>query len=154
MEERKRNRTLTHLELLNLNQVCAAERKLLEPMSNRQRAVWASEALMMEISEGTIKTVSGETHSGTMVWDRDESHTWENLDGDLDHLDYSIPFANISFIERDGARASRVTVRGGQVLVLSNSNDVDENHKGLVVTTARGEVIELDWMEVERVDFN
>ena len=58
MEERKRNRTLTHLELLNLNQVCAAERKLLEPMSNRQRAVWASEQLKMEISEGTTKTVA------------------------------------------------------------------------------------------------
>jgi hypothetical protein len=104
--------------------------------------------------DGTVKTNSGKSYMGTIVWDRDESHDWESLDGEHGRIDYSIPFANVRSVERDGSRGARVTLRSGETLELRGSNDVDDGHKGIVVEKAGGERIELEWMDVERVDFD
>ena len=81
---------------------------------------------------GTLVTEAGE-FSGRILWDRDESHTWEMLNGTEDGVEYQIEFSKIARIERSG-RGARVELLDGRSFHLRGSNDVDDGNRGIGVT--------------------
>jgi hypothetical protein len=103
---------------------------------------------------GTVQLRRGGSVSGKIVWDRDEANTWELLNGEDGEVDYNIPFDRIRSIKPLGSNASEVVLTDGRTLRLSNSNDVDADNKGLIITQADGTTVELSWDEVRSVDFN
>jgi hypothetical protein len=92
---------------------------------------------------GTLVTRDGEELVGEIVWDDDESFTWEMLNGEADGVTFDIELGQISSIRRvsDGAR---VTLRDGRSFTLSGSNDVDGDNRGIVVRNGSG-AHEIDW---------
>ncbi len=103
---------------------------------------------------GTVRTSEGATFSGRITWDRDESYTWESLDGWSDGFDYGVRFSSIASIRRVDESSSEVQLKDGRKLVLSDSNDVDDDNRGLIVTAEGETKVELGWSDVERVDFD
>jgi hypothetical protein len=101
---------------------------------------------------GTVTTEDGETYTGLIKWDMDETKTWEILDGDSRDIEYDVEFGLIKSIEKVSARYSLVTLLDGRELKLGGSNDVDESNKGIVVTDSKGEEIEVDWEDFLKLE--
>jgi hypothetical protein len=102
---------------------------------------------------GTLHGRDGKTWQGEIVWDRDESYTYDVLDGEIGDLEYEVPFANIRTIKRKSSLSSEIILRGGLSLELSGTNDVNDDNRGIIVLLADGTRKELDWEDLDRVDF-
>ena len=102
---------------------------------------------------GTVFTEDGEEYTGTIRWDDDEEYSWELLDGDYRDVEFDIEFGLIKEIAKKSYRSSVITVWDGRTFRLRGSNDVDEDNKGIFITTSDGEEIEVDWEDFERVEF-
>ncbi len=102
---------------------------------------------------GTVYTEDGEEYTGTIRWDDDETDTWEILDGECRDVTFDIEFAKIKKIERKGYRSCVVTTWNGQEFLLSGSNDVDSDNRGIYVETKDGKEVEIDWDDFDRVEF-
>jgi hypothetical protein len=98
---------------------------------------------------GTVLDRWGNEYTGYLAWDLDEMFDDEILDGEDRGRDREIPFRRIAAIERDGSSASRVTLRDGQELVLSGSNDVDDDNRGIQIADPGLGQIRLDWDDFE-----
>lgn len=101
---------------------------------------------------GTVTDEHGNRYTGAVVWDNDEMYDWEPLNGRDNDVEFAIPFANIKSITRESRRSAKVDLKNGEVLFLSESNDVDRDNKGIRIRTDGGEV-ELDWYEFESAVF-
>jgi len=101
---------------------------------------------------GTVTDEDGNRYTGTVVWDNDETWDWEPLNGKDNDVAFAIPFENIKSITRESRRSAKVELNNGDVLFLSDSNDVDRDNKGIRILTEGGEV-ELDWYEFAAVVF-
>jgi hypothetical protein len=102
---------------------------------------------------GTVFTEDGEQYSGTIRWDNDEEYTWEILDGNSHDVEFDIEFGKIKEIQKRSYRSSTVVLRDGRSFRLSGSNDVDDDNKGVFVSTDDGDEVEIDWDEFEKVVF-
>ena len=98
-----------------------------------------------------VRTTVG-TFTGYLQWDKEEALTVDELDGDTDDGDVSIPMGKIRAIERRSRRSSRVELVDGRVLELSDTNDVDSSNRGIVVEDARFGRVEIPWDVFERAD--
>ncbi|MCZ6918736.1 MAG: hypothetical protein O7I93_18320 [Gemmatimonadetes bacterium] len=103
--------------------------------------------------EGTVYATDGREYSGTIRWDNDEQWTWEGLDGGYQGLEYDVEFGLILSIERVSENTSRVTLRDERVLLMRDSNDVNEDNKGIFIHSEDGEAVMLLWHEFDRVVF-
>lgn len=102
---------------------------------------------------GTVYTEDGEEHTGDIKWDDDEEYTWEILDGDMRDIEFDIEFGFVKSIEKRSSRNSIVTLKDGRTFKLGDSNDVDDDNKGIFIFTDREEVF-VDWDEFDRVEFS
>lgn len=102
---------------------------------------------------GTVYTEDGDSYTGAIRWDDDEEYTWEILDGEYRDVEFDIEFGLIKKIVKKSYRSAIVTVWDGRSFRLRGSNDVDEDNKGIFITTTDDEEIEIDWEEFERVEF-
>ena len=102
---------------------------------------------------GTVTTDDGESFTGEIIWDADEQFTWEILDGEFRGIQYDIFFANIKSIEAN-RRGSTVTLKDGRELHLRNSNDIDEDNKGIYILSADGSMDKVEWDFFEKVVFD
>ncbi len=102
---------------------------------------------------GTVSTEGGETLVGRVIWDADESWTWESLDGSRRGRSFEVEFRHIARIERRSSRGVEVTLRDGRTLDLRDSTDVDESNRGIVIELDDGGLRVLEWDEFESVDF-
>ena len=100
---------------------------------------------------GTVTDRKGGTYQGQIVFDLDELQRWEMLNGEADHVEYTIPFALVKTIEPHHDR-SDVTLVGGLELTLGDHVDVDDWNAGILVI-AGGEKTYIAWDDVERIDF-
>jgi hypothetical protein len=100
---------------------------------------------------GTVETFRKGTFVGFIQWDQDERLDVEKLDGDNRDGDISIPFREITSIEkrRDGCD---VVLRSGRELSLTNSNDVDNNNRGIIMFVPGVGRIEIPWKYFVRAD--
>ncbi len=104
--------------------------------------------------KGTVTTVDGDKFTGQIVWDDDERETWEILDGEYRNAEFDIFFGNIATITRDTRTGSTVTLLDGRKFRLRGSNDVDDDNKGIIITTSGNNEEELDWVDVASVNFD
>jgi hypothetical protein len=103
---------------------------------------------------GTVTTIDGRRLAGEVTWDRDETHSWETLEGGSEGVRYVVPFAHLRSIERQRtAGGVRAVLRDGRTLVLEGTNDVDDSNRGLVVRTDAGQV-DVDWTSFDRIDLD
>ncbi|MBN4076382.1 hypothetical protein JYT16_01555 [Gemmatimonas aurantiaca] len=102
---------------------------------------------------GTVITEDGESFTGSIIWDADERYTWEILDGNLRDIALDVFFSNIATIEKH-RRGSLVTLRDGRSFYLRDSNDVDDDNKGIYVQDESGDIERIDWDYFSRVEFN
>jgi hypothetical protein len=101
---------------------------------------------------GTVRMRDGTTSAGRIAWDRDESYTFETLDGDVDGIHWAIPFGEIASIRTLPGGHSEVRLRDGRQLTLEGSNDVDGSNRGIVVGTGATTILSID--DVVSVDFD
>lgn len=102
---------------------------------------------------GVVRTTEG-AFRGWIQWDKDECLSMDELDGETrDGDDVEIPMGNIRSIERRGWSSSRVTLRDGREMVLDDSNDVDDDNRGIFVETGRLGRVLVSWDAFERADF-
>lgn len=101
---------------------------------------------------GTVESDLGE-FTGYIQWDHDERVGTDVLDGDTNDDDVSIPFDRIESIERDGYSRSTVILRSGRELSLRGSNDVDDDNKGIIITTPGFGRVDLEWEDFDKVTF-
>ncbi len=103
--------------------------------------------------EGTVVDYEGRTFSGHLVFDLDETETWELLNGDRNDVEYNIPFSKIRTLTPGPRDTSTITLRNGDKLELSDGQDVSERNAGIVVLRDNGREAYLRWDEIERIDF-
>jgi hypothetical protein len=103
---------------------------------------------------GTVIGRSGAQWKGKIVFDLDESETWEMLDGVREGIGYSIPFERVRSIEPLESRTTLVTLTNGQKLQLGDTQDVGAKNAGVLIL-APGSAPEhyVPWRDVMRIDF-
>lgn len=102
---------------------------------------------------GRVTTEDDETFEGFIVWDADEIYSTDILDGDEGRRDREIPFGRIASIDKRGHRGSRVVLKSGRELMLSNSNDVDDGNRGIAIIMPELGRVEVDWDEFDKIEF-
>lgn len=102
---------------------------------------------------GTVTDAGGKRYSGRIVYDIDESETWEILNGEWRDVEYSIPFALVRAVEPRDDESSRVILKSGEELVLEDAADVDGDNSGVLVIPIEGKPIYVEWDDVKRIDF-
>ncbi len=103
--------------------------------------------------QGTVYTEDGEQYTGSIIWDDDETFTWEHLNGDYNDCTIDIPFDNIKSIEKESRRGVIVTTKSGRNIELRGSNDVDSDNNGIFILTDDGDEVEVDWYDFDRAEF-
>lgn len=104
--------------------------------------------------EGSVTHGRDTRSTGRLIFDLDETESWEMLNGDLDGVEYYIPFELIRAVEPGRGDSSTIVLRSGEQLELSDGQDVTESNSGVVVLSAAdkdGEYIA--WDEIRRIDF-
>jgi len=102
---------------------------------------------------GTVSTSAGD-FVGFVQWDNEESLSTDRLDGDAGDDRVSLEMGGIRIIERRDRRSSRVVLKNGTEMVLSGTNDVDDDIRGIHIEDARFGRVEVGWDEFERVVFD
>jgi hypothetical protein len=64
-----------------------------------------------------------------------------------------VEFSQVAQIEKVSSRSAKVTLKSGKSFKLSGSNDVNDDNKGIYVTTQDGDEIQLDWEDFDRAEF-
>jgi hypothetical protein len=102
---------------------------------------------------GKVTTRDG-AFTGFVQWDQEECVASDELDGETrDGDDVSLKMGTIRSIERRGSGSSTVTLTDGRRMVLSDTNDVDDDNRGIYVEDARYGRVLVEWDAFERVDF-
>jgi len=97
----------------------------------------------------------GKTWKGRIIFDLDESESWEMLDGKHRGVEYSIPFEMVRSIERVDDDSSAVTLKTGRDLKLEETQDVTERNAGVLVLQ-EGSASEhyVAWDRVDKIEFD
>jgi hypothetical protein len=93
------------------------------------------------------------SYEGHIRWDDDETESWELLNGDYGDVKVDVEFSQIKSIEKKSSYAAIVTLKNGNSFKLEGSNDVNDENKGIFITTKNGKEVELDWDDFEKVIF-
>ena len=83
---------------------------------------------------GTLVTQSGEEIDGLIRWDADEGGSWEFLNGRADGVIFTVEFGQVSRITRGEVFGATVTLLDGRTFDLDESNDVNWDNKGILIT--------------------
>jgi len=103
---------------------------------------------------GTVTTDVGE-FAGSIQWDNQECLSTDRLDGDNeDDERVSLEMGEIRSIERRDRRSSRVVLKDGTEMVLSGTNAVVDDIRGIHVEDPRFGRVEVAWDEFERLVFD
>lgn len=102
---------------------------------------------------GTVKTKDYELR-GFIEWDKDERLSDESLDGeDENGKDRKILMGDLRSIARNDRRSSKVILKDGTEMILSGTNDVNSENRGVVVEDPAFGRVTLDWEMFESVTF-
>jgi hypothetical protein len=102
---------------------------------------------------GTVTTRTGD-FVGFIQWDSQESLSTDRLDGDVDGERVSLEMGEIRSIERQTSRSAAVTLASGEKLVLSGTNDVNSDIRGIHIEDDRFGRVEVGWRDFVRVVFD
>jgi hypothetical protein len=103
----------------------------------------------------TVKTFSGETYSGKIVYDLDEEYDFELLQGKQYDFEYSTAFRNVKKIKTHDDSRCEIELRNGEKLMLSDGQDVDRRNQGILVfASGKGEPKYVPWDKISEIEFN
>jgi len=100
----------------------------------------------------TVTDRDGEKHRGQLVFDLDETMSWEMLDGSSFDIKYSIPFDRVKSIEPHSSSSAVVVLKGGEEIRLEDSQDVSSKNDGLLVLNKTDDGTYIHWSEVKRIE--
>lgn len=104
---------------------------------------------------GTVTSRDGKKWRGRIVFDLDESETWEMLDGGSQGIEYSVPFERVRALEPRPDKTTVVSLRNGQTLRLEGSQDVSEKNAGVLVMKEGAEPEHyVPWGSVARIELD
>jgi hypothetical protein len=108
---------------------------------------------------GTVTTRAGQSLTGRLVFDLDESQITETLDAPFGGVDYTIPFGMIASIKLPASREAvthhvNVKLQTGVELQLVRAGDLGAGHAGMLIfVDGRQHPEYVSWAEVQQVDF-
>lgn len=108
---------------------------------------------------GTVTTVNGAELTGFLRWDRNEGSTVDLLDASKPRRRggssiSGIRFGHVDAIDVTDRRSARFTLKSGERIELdSNASDLGTGMRALIVDQGDGDVAELQWRDLQRVDF-
>jgi len=103
--------------------------------------------------KGTVKFSGGDAVTGRIIFDLDEGLDLEILEGEMDGIEYMIPFAMIKQIIPEKRWGSEVVLRNGEKLELEESQDVDDNNDGILILKSKDDVKYINWNRVQEIQF-
>ena len=103
---------------------------------------------------GTVTDRDGNTFSGLVVFDLDESEGWEILNGSHRDIEFDIPLNLVASIAPYGPDESEVVLRNGEKLTLEDSQDVSDRNDGVLVFEEEDkDPVFIEWEDVELIRF-
>ncbi|MDB4538421.1 hypothetical protein N9223_00680 [bacterium] len=118
------------------------------------RAIAYSTFSDMKTLSGTVTTTNGKTLSGNIIYDLDETYTFEMLQGKDDDVEYIISMGNIKSISPKNYDSSTVVLKNGTELLLGDARDVNEDNDGVLVFTGGGDPEYIRWEDIQNITFN
>jgi hypothetical protein len=103
--------------------------------------------------QGTVTDYTDHKHTGDLVFDLDETKSWEFLNGTRGGVEFFVPFGMIRSIEPQRGDESKVVLENGETLLLGEGQDVAEINDGIVALRENGRESYFAWDEVKRIDF-
>ncbi|MCX6641452.1 MAG: hypothetical protein NTW14_13385 [bacterium] len=105
--------------------------------------------------KGTVEKDDGTTYTGRLVYDFDESLNVEVLNGNLDQMEFNVPFSKIASVSPEGSNRSIVEFINGEKLTLEDAQDVTENNTGLLIFAKdQNKPDYVPWEEIKKVTFS
>ncbi len=104
---------------------------------------------------GKVITTKGDSFSGILAYDLDETWNWEMLDGEDDGFEYTIPFEKIKRIIPKNYNYTTVELRSGEELLLGETQDVTERNDGILIFKKEDDKdpLYVRWEDVEEIIF-
>lgn len=81
----------------------------------------------------TLVLEDGQQAKGKIVFDLDESQTWEMLNGEMFDVEFDIPFEKVASITPRSRNSSMVEFKNGERIRLENSQDITDNNDGILI---------------------
>lgn len=109
---------------------------------------------------GSVTTRSGDSLTGRLVFDLDESETTDTLDAPSQGVHYNLSFgliASIALRDGDGSADSRARVRlySGEELELERTGDLADGNGGMLIFVDGKEQPDyVPWTDVEQIDLD
>ena len=104
---------------------------------------------------GTATDLDGKGWKGKMVFDLDETESWEMLNGDRRGVEYYVPFGMVRSLEPIDDDSATVGLKNGRTLQLEDGQDVTEHNAGtLVLPEPKGPEHYVPWDRTRRIDFD
>jgi len=101
---------------------------------------------------GTVHTRQGD-FTGFLQWDREGAVGLDELEGfTIDGELLSLPFNTIRTLARSSRKSSVATLLDGREIVLSDTRQAGDGHRGIYVDDARYGRVLISWDAFERVD--
>lgn len=102
---------------------------------------------------GTVTTEKGQSYTGSLVYDLDETYTYEILDGSVKDTEFEIPFGAIQSIQPRGNDESMVVLKTGEKYELDDSQDVNDKNTGILVfEKENADPVYIFWEDVAKID--
>jgi hypothetical protein len=103
---------------------------------------------------GKVTTLDGKSYSGRIIYDLDETHDYELLQGKEGEFQFITAFRNIKRITTKGTHRCTVELRNGKKITLDEGQDVDEKNQGLLVFDSdKSDPKYFPWNEVSEIEF-
>jgi hypothetical protein len=130
------------------------ENIVFEEKSQQPIATYSDFKTQKELN-ATVKTVGGKSYKGKLVYDLDETHDHELLQGKEGEFEYAIPFRSIKRITPKGGHRCMIELKNGKVISLDEGQDVNEKNQGILVFASGSDEPEyIVWEEVGEIEFN
>ena len=103
---------------------------------------------------GTLTARGGDEFEGWITWDRDEVFAVDELNGRDGRRRRDVSFGDIASIERGGSSRAYVTLKDGQELEMSGTNDVNSGNRGIFISDRGLGRVEVKWNQFREVRFH
>ena len=103
---------------------------------------------------GKVERHDGQSFTGQLVYDLDETWDIEILDGKSKETKYYIPFYLIQSITPQNYNYSLVKLTNGSSLMLGDEGDVNHRNNGILVWLTESKTKYIPWKQIKSVTFD